>query len=283
MPVTVNVATTKSPTHHLSLYDGTTTIGLILPDGARSVQEIPYQPSSLKTSSGGTRYSDFEPPYNFVQQNDWSGGRGQEDYSGDPTQFYDSMNLWSMTPGILTPAPKWNFGTGYRTVDQVMPGSVGWTSLSGTTKYLARSFAATVTSMDKCYLWVRRIGTPAGTLTFEVCHDNAGDPGSVIDSDTVTTATITDKISVFRPFNPASTETLVASTTYWVKIYDAGTPDASNYWQVGTSTTVGTTEKSADNSTWTAASLGLYFRLVGADTRQRGHFCEYKGALFGAT
>ena len=106
MTVTVNVAGTKAPTHHLSLSDGSTTMGLILPDGARSIQEIPYSPSSLKTSSGGTKYSDFEPPYAFLQQNDWSGGRGQEDFSGDPTQFYDSQNLWSMTPGFVCPAPQ---------------------------------------------------------------------------------------------------------------------------------------------------------------------------------
>lgn len=268
MTVTVSVAGTRTPTHHLSLTDGSTTLGIFLQDGSRSIEERPYFPSSLKTSQGGGRYSDFEMPYAFAQQNDWTGGRGAEDYQQNEDRLYDSMNLWSLTPGMLVPAPQWTFGTGYRLADQTMPGSVTWTSLLTTNRYLARSFAATVTSMDKVYLWIRRVGTPTGTLTVELCNDNAGDPGTVIDSATVTTSTITDVVSVLHPFNPSGTETLVASTTYWVKIYDSAAGSTANHWEVATSATVGTTEKSSDNSTWSAASVGLYFRLVGADTKQ---------------
>src|SRR3990167_6440334 len=131
MSVTINVASTKNPTHHLSLSDGTTTVGLILPDGAQGIREIPYSPSTFKTSSGGTTYSDFEPPYAFEQQDTWEGGRGLENFRKDNTRFYDSANLWTMTPNSAFLAPQWSFGTDYGLAAQPMPGSVPWTSLAG--------------------------------------------------------------------------------------------------------------------------------------------------------
>src|SRR3990170_3877777 len=199
MSVTINVASTKNPTHHLSLSDGTTTVGLILPDGAQGIREIPYSPSTFKTSSGGTTYSDFEPPYAFEQQDTWEGGRGLENFRKDNTRFYDS----------------------------------------------------------------------------------AGAPGTVLQ--TASVSLTIDPLSVFQPFDWSGTQALIGGTTYWIRIKSNSVDFSANHYEVATSTTVGTTLKSSDGSSWSAASVGLYFRMVGSDTRQKWHLFEYGGALFGAT
>lgn len=290
MAVTVNVTGTKSPTHHLSLTDSSTTLGFILPDGARSIQEIPYRPSTLKTAAGGTRYSDFELPYAFIQQNDWSGGRGQEDYSQDPSKFYDSGNLWSLSENMLVPAPQWRIGTGLYSTNSDLPGeassaaaNMAWQALSGTTKYLARSISAVPASFLLCWIWVRRVGTPTGALTFEFCSDNAGNPGTVTNTASITTSTITDNLSVLYPFGDFSTDTITAATTYWLKIYDAGTPDADNYWQVGVGGSGGTLKQSSGGSSWSTASLTFWYHNWPTIVISRKHFFEYDGALYLAT
>src|SRR3990170_2741647 len=76
---------------------------------------------------------------------------------------------------------------------------------------------------------------------------------------------------------------LPVGTTYWIRIKSNSVDFSANHYEVATSTTVGTTLKSSDGSSWSAASVGLYFRMVGSDTRQKWHLFEYGGALFGAT
>ena len=134
--------------------------------------------------------------------------------------------------------------------------------------------------MDRVYLWVRRVGTP-GNIVVELNNDSASDPDTARQTVTVTPATFgSDTASVLYSFDWAGTDTTSAATTYWIKIYAASADSAASHWEVGTSATVGTTEKSSDNSTWAAASVGLYFRLVDADDDREHLFFDYGEALY---
>jgi len=274
-------ATSIAPTHHVTLFDGTTTIGFILVDREgneepKAIQRRAQNRTSLKGSTGEGTYSDFEPPYIPVVQSDWSGGRGQEDFERDRSRFFDSyrVNTWMSSQVIL--GPQEQYTTGYRVDDYIMPGSVTWTSLLTGDRYLARSFSAEGGAMDRVYLWVRRVGTP-GNLVVELNNNSAGDPDTARETVTVTPATFgSDTASVLYSFDWSGTNTLTGSTTYWVKIYAASVDSAANHWELATSSTVGTTEKSSNNSSWSAASVGLYFRLIDADDDREHIFFEYK-------
>src|SRR3972149_2706033 len=175
--------TSDSPTHVVSFEDGSANkVGLVPVDGRsiyspRAIIRSPLQRTSLKTSQGSTKYSDFSEPFTPISQDDWSGGRGQEDFERDRSRFFDSyrLNTWMANQVVL--GPQEQYTSGYRVADQVMPGSVTWTSLLTTTRYLARSFSAQGGAMDRVHLWVRRVGTP-GNLIVELNNNSAGGPGT---------------------------------------------------------------------------------------------------------
>src|SRR5574343_2062828 len=80
--------------HHYVLEDTDgTKLGLLSSDKMASYRRDLIARTALKTSSGDTRYSDMEPPYATLMQDDFSGGRGQRNIVDDGTKFYDSENL----------------------------------------------------------------------------------------------------------------------------------------------------------------------------------------------
>ncbi len=94
-------------THDISLFDGNEKWGLRLKGGAKGVQEVPSVPSTIRASQGGGKFGDWEPGFSHIEQRDWSGGRGQEDFAEDASKFYDSKECWTLTPGFIMPAPNW--------------------------------------------------------------------------------------------------------------------------------------------------------------------------------
>lgn len=264
-----------SPTHDLSLSDGSTTYGLIFAKGGtRVLQEMPLSPPAQAFA---------------IEQRNWIGGRGRLRYDDDPTGFFDSDFLWSMTDGKLMPSLQWRFCQGLRNAETSLPGnnsSMAWWKLYGNTpasliaRYLSISFAASASyAANAGYLWIRRRGTP-GTLTFELCANSSGSPGTVLQTVTKSTSDITDTVSVFTLFNWTGTESLTSSTTYHIKIYGASSDSSSNHWEV-LGNSAGTSSKySTDNSSWTAASISLYYRIVDADTNRQWKFFSLEGGWY---
>ena len=279
--------TDPAPSANISLADSSTTVELVLVDregneDPRALQRRAQNRTSLKGSTGEGTYSDFEPPYIPVVQNDWSGGRGQEDYERDRSRFFDSyrVNTWMPNQVILGPQEQWT--SGYRGANEISAGSIAWQSLTGDERYMARSFnsgSGGITA-DRAYFWVRRVGTP-GNLVVELTNDSPGDPGTARETVTVTPVTFgTDTASVFYSFDWSGTNTLTASTTYWLKIYAASADSVANHWEVGTSTVVGTTEDSSDNTTWVAAGVGFYYRIIDTDDDRESIFFTYKQGMY---
>jgi hypothetical protein len=234
-------------------------------------------------SQGGTKYADLQGPYISLPQSDWSGGRGQEDAENDSTKFFDSYRMNTFMPGRAILGPQETYGTGYRDQDNLMPGSVTFVSLTGATRFLAQKFTASAYNADKVYLWIRKVGTPTGNLTVELCSDNAGDPGTVRKTVTLAPATITDTRSEFYAFDWATTYTLSAAS-FHIKVYGASGDTATNHWEVGTNAATGTTQKSTAGTSWASATgVDLYFRIVDADDTWIAMFYEYRGQLYFVT
>ncbi len=267
----------SDPTHDLSLTDGSTTLGLVLAGGPRVLQEVPLTPPAQA----------FE-----VEQRNWIGGRMRLRYDDDPTGYFDSQSAWTFSEQKLMPTLQWRFANGLRSNDTSLPGdnsSMAWWKLYGNTpasriaRYLSISIVASASfNADKAYLWIRRRGTP-GTLTLELCADSVGTPGTpgvVAKTVTLTTSDVTDTVSLFQVFNWTTTTAITVSGTYHVKIYGASTDDSSNHWEV-LGNSAGTSSKySTDNTSWTSATISMYYRVVDADTTRQWYFFNLYGATY---
>jgi hypothetical protein len=264
----------SDPTHDLSVSDGSTTLGLILAGGPRVLQEIPLSPPAQA----------FE-----IEQRNWTGGHGRRRYDDDPNGFADSDFLWSMTEGRLFPTPQWRFASSLRSADTSLPSgnvNLAWWKLYGNTpgsritRYLSIAFTASSSyAADKAFFHIRKRGTP-GTLTVELCANNAGAPGTVLQTVTQTVANFPDTLSVFRAFNWTGTESLTASTVYHLKIYGASGDDADDHWEILGNSSGTSSKYSSDNSTWTAATISMFYRVVDADVNRQWKFFFLEGALY---
>ncbi len=112
----------RYPTHHLTLSDGTTTLGLILLDSqlkedAKAIQEQSNPRTAMRIAQGAGGYGDFEQPYNPVGMADFSGGLGQERYENDATKYFDGDNV-DTSYGKILPAGQRQSSSGYERVLQ---------------------------------------------------------------------------------------------------------------------------------------------------------------------
>ena len=275
----------KAPTHDFSFSDPEGhEIGLISVDSQGNHAPLAVSGAStirtaVKTTTGNTKYSDFEAPYSPIAQDDWANGRGGEDFDDDPARFMDSYRCNSLQ-GTIMLGPQATYTKGFRDQDFSLPGSLTWHSmLSGATKYLALKFTASASySAAAIYLHLRRRGTPAD-LTVELCADSGGNPDTVLQTATVTTTNVTDTIAVF--YKAAITaESLTSGTAYWVKVY-ATTSSDNDYWQVGVKNASGTTKQSAAGTVWAACAFDLYYRVTAVDVAPaRMKFFTYKRAAW---
>src|SRR3990167_9500510 len=96
-------------THHISLSGLGRTFGVRLERGAKSIIEAPIQPSNVERGGGVKKFGDFDPQFAHIEMRDWTGGRGGEFLSDDPTMYYDGYG-WSLTPGMFYQAPQWWWG-----------------------------------------------------------------------------------------------------------------------------------------------------------------------------
>jgi hypothetical protein len=109
--------------YHFSLSDGVTTLEFLASDvtgrerSLRYLHRVPLQRSSMRTGSGRVKWSDLEPPFFAIGQDDWSGGRGGVAIEEDPTEYYDANGIQAWIPERLVLGPKistaWDSGTQY--------------------------------------------------------------------------------------------------------------------------------------------------------------------------
>ncbi len=259
-------ANVKNITHEIVLSDKMgNKFGFKLADGEKSLVEDNTSPSSLATTTGGGRYSDYDPTFSHFEQIDWSGGRGNEFNSDDDTGFHDSQMAWTLTNRKLHNGLQWKMATGTRSMDKFLPGSVSWRMLFGSETYIEQSFVASASyNANEGLIWLRRRGNP-GTLTYEICADSGGSPSTVLVTATVTTTSVTDTISVFQVFDWSGTQALVAGTTYHFKVYSSGTDAKTSHWEIAVDSATASAKYSAAGSSWTAATYKVYGLVLDTD------------------
>ena len=282
--MTVTVAPNRNCTHHVSLSAGGKTIGLIACNSAgeadgRAIVRSPMNRTAMKTTTGNQKYSDYEPPWTPIAQEDWSGGRGSNDFDKDTTRYRDGFRANTMFEKIIH-GPQEQYSTGLRSNVTFMPGNVTWWSLvTGTGKYLANRFSPGTFTGAQLWLLVRRRGTPTADLTVEICADTASSPGAVAKTMTITTTDITDTLSEWWILTIPSSISLSSGTNYWIKVYSTAGDD-KNHWEVGCNPTRTYGKQSSDGSTWSTSTVDLYYRVVDASTTVTAKFFQYKRAFY---
>ena len=270
---------TKSSTYDIELRDGSSVWKMALRGGERGLVERGNVPQTTQFSGGGKRFGRWEPAFSHIQQRSWHGGRGQENFEDDETRFFDSQDLYTLIPSCAFPAPKWKFAEGLRSADTYFVDDVGWRALEGATRYISVFFTASASySATQCGLWIRRVGSPA-TLTFVLCSDNVGDPGTTLQTATKTTADITDWVSLFALFN-ITAQSLVSGTTYHLYIYGASDSNKGSHWEIGVDPGVSGSKYSSDGATWTSADFKMQFRLMAVDPACHYEYFWLEGALY---
>lgn len=236
--------------------------------GALQVGTI-SQDDSVHVRSAGKRVGDFD------EQRSWKGGRGVEKLSSNPEAYWDSMNAWSLTDGHLSPTLLWRFARGLRSCDFSMPNAtkgLTWKTLLGTSKSISIAFTSMGFSADHIRAWIRKVGVP-GTLTVGIYTNNEGVPGTLINSGTAISSSVTDVISVLQKFHLSGLATLVAATTYHIVATTDSTDDSNNHWEIGGYSAEGATasgvsytgKRSSDFVTWTGDTFDLFYYTADID------------------
>lgn len=281
-------------THDCSLSDGEQTFFFNVAGKPKIFQEEPTVPSTFVASASGKQFGDWEPGFSQIEQRDWTGGRGQEDFYTDESRYFDAKMAWTMSPGRLGPVPAWMFAEimklGYTNLPGAMrPGNgydVRWRKmLSG--HVLARSFTtdASTYTATKVQIWVRRKGMPSSTLTVKIYADSSSAPdsgGALLASATLTAASLADTLTYLYEFDLGAGFAVSATTTYWICIYPDATDTEINHWEVGYgSGAADTCKSSADSMTsWDTTGEQLYFRITAAPVKRQWHQFDLDGVRY---
>ena len=248
------------------LNDGRYSVGLKFAGNSigDAMRDISSRPSTLRVTGGDTKFGDWDPNFSHIGQRDWSGGRGQDDFSNDPSKFFDA-SAWTLTEGTLIPALQWQLSTGLRGTDENLPGDVSWRELHGQKRYHSTKFTAGQNyDAEKVYLWIKRVGSPE-ELTVKLCEDSAGEPGTVLKQTTVTTDTVTDIMSLFHAFDWPGTRSLTSATDYHIRVHGTSNSNAASHWEIGVDTSPNTSLSSSDGSSWISSGDAGYYRVVPVD------------------
>lgn len=278
--------TQDTPRHHLTLSDGSTTVGFILTDSQGNTNELaikryPLQRTALQTSQGNTKYSDLQLPYMSIAQDDWSGGRGNEVFEDDVSRYNDSYRVQTDRDGYLILGPQETYGSGnYRTMNQDSPGSLRWAALVGTGRYISAPVVASASfTTAKIELWIARVGTP-GTLSVRLYSNSGGSPHTMLAEVTITAASVATGInSLLYQFTLA--QALTSGTTYHLVVGNSTEADTTtNCWEIGYNASGTGGKKSEYSDTWASNTFTPYYRILAAEVPMAGKFFEYKRSLY---
>jgi hypothetical protein len=277
---------THNPTHHIKLIGRNgEEWGFILKGGARGLQDHSQVASNLRFTGGGTKFGDFEPGMSHIEQRTCEGGRGSDDFSLDPTRFWDSQNLFTMISGKTFNGLQWRIPTGITEDYRYLPqdgSDFSWKQLTGSTLYISDDFTvgASNLSADNVYLWLRRKGNP-GTGTVKIYTDTSGSPNAAFTdaAATFTTTDITDTISEWKVFDLSAAGDLTAATKYHVVVYGATTDTIDNCWEIGVDTGTSGSKYSSAGSSWTSGTFSMFFRVTDTDKDRELIPFELQGML----
>lgn len=290
MTITVKPGNTQN-THHVRLWrpGGGGEVGLVLcdskgQDDPRVLRSEPYPRSPIKMYTGEQKYADQELPYRSVVQEDWSRGRAGEYFEDDQDRYADGKRADTTQGSKIILAGRERYSTGVRAGDQIFnTASVEWRKLIGDWRYFGAKFTASATySVEEVWCWVRVVGrVPMSDLVVRLHQDNAGVPGTIIKSASLSKYAITD-VAAFVHIFTIDQAALTNGNVYHVVFHSSLDIDKTDRcWEIGF--TAGTGTRGPDGSSWTAVNYAPMYRVMARQMPFIGRFFSYKGALYVAT
>ena len=308
MTDTVRVSpTVDAPTHHLSLTDGTTTIGLILATQSGKIDpnglnHFSSPKTTMRMSSGEPKYGDYQMPYTPVVQDDFISGRGQRYLEDDKTRYLDAYRCDTSNGRVLrgprvhrcdllgTHQQMPTTGAQTRVISYVNPGTTDYA-------YLAWKFTA-AHAFVRPVIFIRQATTTRSKPTelgISIYSDDGGTPSRPDTQlaiyahtnyfDTQNTSNLDPSYSIYTI---ATDVNLSAGTDYWIVaayidvtdppiIELVGGPDGSALANgIVTASLLGTWTDHAD-----AGSYSIWFEMVDQGVKGKQIiFFEYLRQLY---
>lgn len=272
--------TIRKPDKHISLTKGGVTVSFNLCN-AQGIQDPlairqEQNPAlGIKMHQGGTKHSDYVPPYATLEQRDWSGGRGLDDMDLDESRYFDSKAAHTWNEGKILMGPQYKYGKGYRNSDTNMwdaeTGDYAYLSMYGTTKGFSASFTADASyNAARISVVLVKYGSP-GEATIAIRSDAAGVPDTLVSA---TTATLSEEgipTQVTAVIDGAITDTNV----FHICVSNEGAAwDADNRYDVLAGTLSGCNRQTLDDN-WSTNTQGPYFRITDAHNPFKAFFFQY--------
>lgn len=142
----------------------------------------------------------------------------------------------------------------------------------GATK-LAQSFTiASTTTVDTVKLWLKKVASPAGTMTLRIETDSAGSPSGTLANANATVTVAESSLSTsygWITFDFATNFSLTGSTTYWLVLSTSRSTDEFNYVQWGadnSSPSYSNGQMKTYSGSWSANSMDACFEVFGEAT-----------------
>lgn len=242
------------------------------------ITRVPIQKNAIQTTNQGGEWSDLEYPFMAIQQEDWTGGRGNDRFSGDTSRFYDSRRGQTAFNSCIYCGPLEYYSYGFKPFHVTnCPASLTWIKLKGVNSHIIREIAVTSSNdYGNIYVHLRRRGTPDSGLTVRL-RDNMSSHPTILASHTYTTDEVTDTTAEFYKF---SFEALTLSGTVYLEVFtDSG--DTENYWEIGcTKQNTMLTRHSSSGLNWDYYDYDLLFRLDTVQEDVRDMFFTYHQLIF---
>ena len=278
--------TSKHPSHHISLTDGTNTIGLIAVDGKgdpslSSIRREPVPKSTLFVKNQGGQLSEMQAPYGEVERSTWIGGCGIENADDDSSGYWWGDGIWAEADNKLLLAPRlwlsWLPTTEYYNQPRPRDNSTAWHRMTTTAEHYAFSVTPSADFVcDGLQLRLRVTGAPTN-LIVGLYPDDSGKPGaSTIHSSLIPLKSGVHNVTCFIG------HTLTGGVKYWFDFWVLDGEADTSYVEIlcKTSATYTGYEKQIPN--YVAHVDGApCFALLNDDLG--GKFFEYKGALMYVT
>ena len=259
------------PTHHVKLVDGEgSSVGFVITDQEGSLDERTFR---------RFHSSDPQTPYVTERQSSFGGGFGQATFEDNRAKYWKSKGV-DTTKDALILGPMFHYARGaHSKAREYMPSAsdTAWfINLKGKYAWLAQPFTPDQewTKAEYLKIWLKKTGTPA-TLQIKT-YTNDGSPNTLINTTTVTAASITHVAGDWVRIDIDDTYTFDADTQYWMVLTTTGT--ASGFWSVWGHQGSGG-KKSTDGSSWTDG-VEFYFRVEGNRSKATHKFFEYKKQLY---
>lgn len=136
---------------------------------------------------------------------------------------------------------------------------------------IAQSFTLSANNswtVAEIYIRIKKIGSPTGNISVQLCADSAGAPGTVLDAASLAAANIAST-GGWHKFVFSNTRLINYGTVYWIVISRSDAMDSDNYYTVDVGEELGYSGGGLlvyDGAAWQTRSpdADLFFRILGA-------------------